>query len=95
MVGMELNLALVVRQLPVESAYGLHALPPVLRQGFGSRGEGVADHPLVQLTSALKSKNEDVKMRVSVKIRDFFLQKSGKKQIKISREKDFINVAKN
>ena len=42
MVGMELDLALIVRQLPVESAYGLHALPPILRKGFGSRGEGVA-----------------------------------------------------
>jgi hypothetical protein len=49
MVGMELDLALIVRQLPVETAYGLHALPPILRKGFGSRGEGVADDPLVQL----------------------------------------------
>jgi len=56
MVGMELNLALVVRQLPVESAYGLHALPSILRQGFGPRGEGVADHPLVQFTSGLNIK---------------------------------------
>jgi hypothetical protein len=52
MVGMELNLALVVRQLPVESAYGLHALPPVRQQGFGSRGEGVADNSLVEFTSS-------------------------------------------
>ena len=49
MVGMELNFALIIRQLSVESAYGLHALPPILRKGFGSRGEGVADDPLVQL----------------------------------------------
>ncbi len=35
MVGMELDLALIVRQLPVESAYGLHALLPVLRRGRG------------------------------------------------------------
>ncbi len=56
MVGMELDLALIVRQLPVESAYGLHALPPVLRKGFGSRGEGVADHPLVQFTPVLNIK---------------------------------------
>ncbi len=49
MVGMELDLALIVRQLPVETAYGLHALPLILRKGFGSRGEGVADDPLVQL----------------------------------------------
>ena len=56
MVGMELDLALIVSQLPVESAYGLHALPPVLRKGFGSRGEGVADNPLVQFTSGLNIK---------------------------------------
>ncbi len=56
MVDMELNLALIARQLPVESAYGLHALPSILRQGFGSRGKGVADHPLVQFTSALNIK---------------------------------------
>jgi hypothetical protein len=56
MVGMELNLALIIRQLPVESAYGLHALPPVLRKGFGSRGEGVADNPFVQLVPCLNIK---------------------------------------
>ncbi len=56
MVGMELNLALIIRQLPVESAYGLHTLPPVLRKRFGSRGEGVADDPLVQLMSRLNIK---------------------------------------
>jgi len=58
-VGMELNLALVVRQLPVESAYGLHALPSILRQGFGSGRKGVADHPFIELTSALNNKNEE------------------------------------
>jgi hypothetical protein len=56
MVGMELNLALIIRQPPVESAYSLHALPPVLRKGFGSWGEGVADHPFVQLMSCLNIK---------------------------------------
>ncbi len=59
MVGTELNLALIVRKLPVESAYGLHALPSVLRQGFGSRRKGVADNPFIELTSALNSKNEE------------------------------------
>ena len=49
MVGMELDLALIIRQLPVETAYGLHALPPILRKRFSSRGKGVADDPLVQL----------------------------------------------
>ncbi len=53
---MELNLALIIRQLPVESAYGLHALPSILRQGFGSRGEGVEDYPLVQLIPGLNIK---------------------------------------
>jgi hypothetical protein len=67
MVGMELDLALIVRQLPVESAYGLHALPPVLRKGFGSRGEGVADHPLVQLVLGLNIKNMKILMRVFCK----------------------------
>jgi hypothetical protein len=57
MVGIELSLALVVRQLPVESAYGLHALPPVLRKGFGSWGEGVADDPFVKFMSCLNIKN--------------------------------------
>jgi hypothetical protein len=67
MVGMELDLALIVRQLPVESAYGLHALPPVLRKGFGSRGEGVADNPLVQLVPGLNVKNMKILMRVFCK----------------------------
>jgi hypothetical protein len=47
MVGIELNFALIIRQLSVESAYGLHALPPVLRKGFSSWGEGVADNPFI------------------------------------------------
>jgi hypothetical protein len=72
MVGMELDLALVVCQLPVESAYGLHALPSILRQGFGSGRKGVADDPFIELTSTLNSKMKKyVKMRVSVKNRDF------------------------
>jgi hypothetical protein len=57
MVGMELDLALIVCQLPVKTAYGLHALPPILRKGFGSRGEGVADDPFVQLMPCLNIKN--------------------------------------
>ncbi len=64
MVGMELDLALIVSQLPVESAYGLHALPPVLWKGFGPRGEGVADNPLVQLVPGLNIKNMKILMRV-------------------------------
>jgi hypothetical protein len=56
MIGIELSLALVIHQLLVESAYGLHALPPVLRKGFGSRGEGVADHPFVEFMSCLNIK---------------------------------------
>jgi hypothetical protein len=49
MVGIELYCALVVRQLSVELAYGYHAFSPVIRKRFGSRGQGVADDPLVQL----------------------------------------------
>ena len=49
MVGIELSCALVVRQLPVELAYGYHAFSPILWKRFGSRGQGVADDPLVQL----------------------------------------------
>jgi hypothetical protein len=49
MVGIELNFALIVRQLSVELAYGYHALSPILRKRFGSRGQSVADDPLVQL----------------------------------------------
>ncbi len=51
MVGIELSLALVVSQFPVESANGLHALPPVLRKRFGPRGKGVADDPFVEFMS--------------------------------------------
>jgi hypothetical protein len=72
MVGMELDLALIVRQLPVESAYGLHALQPVLRQGFGSRGEGVANNPLVQFTPVLNIKiKNNVNARFCKKNRNF------------------------
>jgi hypothetical protein len=59
MVGTELNHALVVRQLPVEPAQGLHALPSVLRQGFSSRGEGVADHPFIELIAILNNKTKE------------------------------------
>ncbi len=67
MVDIELNLALVIRQLPVESAYGLHALPPLLRKRFGSWGEGVADDPFVQLMSCLNIKKYKFLMRVFCK----------------------------
>ncbi len=63
MVGMELNLALIICKLLVESAYGLHALPPVLRQWLGSRRKGVADNPLVQLVSGLNIKNMNFNAR--------------------------------
>ena len=53
MVGIELNCALVVRQLSVELAYGHHAFSPILREGLGSRGQSVADDPLVQLLTCL------------------------------------------
>ena len=56
MVGIELSCALVVRQLPVELAYGYHAFSPILRKRFGSRGQGVADDPLVQLLTCLNMK---------------------------------------
>ena len=39
MVGIELNCALVVRQLSVELANGYHAFSPVLRKGFGVNTE--------------------------------------------------------
>ena len=67
MVGMELNLALIVRQLPVESAYGLHALPPVLRKGFGSGREGVADDPFIELMPCLNIRKYKFLMRVFCK----------------------------
>ena len=63
MVGIELNFALIVRQLSVELAYGYHAFSPILRKRFGSRGQGVADDPLVQLLACLNIKNTDVNAR--------------------------------
>jgi hypothetical protein len=47
MVGIELNFALIVRQLHVELAYGYHALSPILRKRFGSRGQGLEDDPFI------------------------------------------------
>jgi hypothetical protein len=55
-VGIELNCALVVRQLPVELAYSYHAFSPILRKGLGSRGQSVADDPLIQLLTCLNTK---------------------------------------
>jgi hypothetical protein len=46
-VGIELSGALIVRQLPVELAYGYHAFSPILWKRFGSRGQGVADDPFI------------------------------------------------
>ena len=63
MVGIELNCALVVRQLPVELAYGYHAFSPILRKGLGSRGQSVADDPLVQLLTCLNIKIKIVNAR--------------------------------
>ena len=57
MVGIELNCALVVRQLSVELAYGHHAFSPILREGLGSRGQSVADDPLIELLTRLNTKN--------------------------------------
>ena len=57
MVGIELNCALVVRQLSVELAYGHHAFSPILREGLGSWGQSVADDPLIQLLTRLNAKN--------------------------------------
>ncbi len=54
-VGIELNCALVVRQLSVELANGYHAFPPILRKGLGSRGQSVADDPLVELLTRLNT----------------------------------------
>ena len=56
MVGIELNCAVVVRQLSVKLANGYHAFPPILRKGLGSRGQSVADDPLVQLLTCLNMK---------------------------------------
>ncbi len=86
MVGIELNCALVVRQISVELAYGHHAFLPILREGLGSRGQSVADDPLIQLLTCLNIKNINVNAVFCKKLY-LFLQKSGKKQIKISREK--------
>ena len=57
MVGIELNCALVARQLYVELAYGYHAFSPILRKGLGARGQSVADDPLIQLLTRLNTKN--------------------------------------
>jgi hypothetical protein len=67
MVGIELSLAFVVRQFPVESAYGLHALPPVLRKGFGSGREGVADDPFIEFMPCLNIRKYDLLVRVFCK----------------------------
>ncbi len=66
MVGIELNCALVVRQLSVELAYGHQAFSPILREGLGSRGQSVADDPLIQLLTCLNTKNIQL-MRVFYK----------------------------
>jgi hypothetical protein len=63
MVGIELNCALVVRQLPVKLAYGYHAFSPILRKGLGSRGQSVADDPLFQLLTCLNTKIKNVNAR--------------------------------
>ena len=63
MVGIELNCALVVRQLSVELANGYHAFPPILRKGLGSRGQSVADDPLVELLTRLNTKKCRVNTR--------------------------------
>ncbi len=63
MVGIELNCALVVRQLPVELVYGYHALSPILRKGLGSRGQSVADDPLIELLTRLNTKKCRVNAR--------------------------------
>ncbi len=67
MVGIELNCALVVRQLPVELANGYHAFSPVLRKGFGSRGQSVADDPLVELLTRLNTEKKVELTRVLCK----------------------------
>jgi hypothetical protein len=56
-VGIELNCAFVVRQLSVKLANGYHAFPPILRKGLGSRGQSVADDPLIELLTRLNTKN--------------------------------------
>ncbi|MFN9898003.1 MAG: hypothetical protein ACK55Z_04235 [bacterium] len=64
MVGIELNCALVVRQLSVELANGHHAFSPVLRKGLGSRGQSVADDPLVELLTRLNTEKCKVNTRL-------------------------------
>ncbi len=63
MVGIELNFAFVVRQLSVELANGYHAFSPVLRKGLGSRGQSVADDPLIQLLTRLNTEKNTVNAR--------------------------------
>ncbi len=63
MVGIELNCALVVRQLSVELTNGYHAFSPVLWKGFGSRGQSVADDPLVELLTRLNTEKYRVNAR--------------------------------
>jgi len=63
MVGIELNCALVVRQLSVELANGYHAFSPVLRKGFGSRGQSVADDQVIELLTRLNTKKCRVNKR--------------------------------
>jgi hypothetical protein len=62
-VGIELNCALVVRQLSVELANGYHAFPPILRKGLSSRGQGVADDPLIELLTRLNTEKYKVNAR--------------------------------
>ena len=62
MIGIELSCALVVRQLLVELANGDHAFSPVLRKGLGSRGQSVADDPLVELLTRLNTKKKNVEL---------------------------------
>ncbi len=66
MIGIELNCALVVRQLPVELADGYHAFSPILRKRLGSWGQSVADDPLIQLLTCLNTKKIQL-MRVLCK----------------------------
>ncbi len=62
-VGIELNCALVVRQLSVELANDYHAFPPILRKGLGSRGQSVADDPLIELLTRLNTEKYKVNAR--------------------------------
>jgi hypothetical protein len=63
MVGIELNCALVVRQLSVELANGDHAFSPVLRKRLGSRRQSVADDPLIELLTRLNTEKYKVNAR--------------------------------